>query len=181
MQFQLKTGTTLFVPQTTREHLLAHPEVTEEVLVAGIAQLAPPDTQKPSYIDLYDTFGNWGASGLVKVEKATFFAFRKGRIAPSSVIDSPGVPASVLALVTKPIEGGFELITAFCTDGIPAQPEPITPMVDPRTEKGLELRKEFLGFWKYHALALPCTPIEGEPFESSWDEIIEKYGNVYHQ
>ncbi len=182
-QFVLANGSTLVIPVSTVEHLVAHPDVTEELLEIGASCITPPDSQTVSQVDLFDQFGNWGTSGLVPVERATLFAFRKGRVAPSSVIDSSGVPASYLSMVTKPSEtlGEYILITAFCSEGVGAKPEPITPMVDPRTEAGKKLRAEFLDFWQTHALALGCTPIEGEPFESIWNEIIAKYGSVYHQ
>lgn len=181
-QYLLPSGQVLEVPSSTLEHLRAHPEVTPEILEAAVSQLAPPSSQGMSMIDLKAKFGFWGKSGLVEVPEVTLFAFRKGRIAPSPVIQHPGVPASKLAVVTKPKEGGgFLLISCWCTDGDPAKPEPITPMVDPRTEKGILLRQEFLQFWSGHALALGVSPIEGEPFTSTWDEVIATWGDVYHK
>ena len=181
-QYLLPSGQVLEVPSSTLEHLRAHPEVTPEILEAAVAELNPPSSQGVSMIDLTDQFGLWGKSGLVEVPEVTLFAFRKGRIAPSPVVDHPGVPASKLAVVTKPKDdGGFLLISCWCTDGVPAKPEPITPMVDPRTEKGLLLRQEFLQFWRGHALALGISPIEGEPFTSTWDEVLATWGDVYHK
>jgi len=177
-----KSSKFLEVPAATLEHLQAHPEVTPEILEAAVSQLVPPPSQEVSMIDLIQPFGLWGKSGLVKVPEVTLFAFRKGRIAPSPVIQHPGVLASKLAVVTKPTEGGgFLLVSCWCTDGAPAKPEPITPMVDPRTEKGLLLRQEFLQFWRVNALALGVSPIEGEPFTSTWDEVITQWGDVYHK
>ena len=181
-QYLLSSGEVLEVPASTLEHLQAHPEVTPEILEAAVSQLVPPPSQGVSMIDLKVRFGFWGRSGLVQVPEVTLFAFRKGRIAPSPVVDHPGVPASQLAIVTKPTnEGGFLLISCWCTDGAPAKPEPITPMVDPRTDKGLELRQEFLQFWRVNALALGVSPIEGEPFTSTWDGVITQWGDVYHK
>lgn len=181
-QYLLSSGQILEVPSSTLEHLQAHPEVIPEILEAAVSQLIPPPSQGVSMIDLNVEFGLWGKSGLVQVPEVTLFAFRKGRIAPSPVIQHPGVPASKLAVVTKPKEdGGFLLISCWCTDGAPAKPEPITPMVDPRTQEGLALRQEYLEFWKVHALALGVAPIEGEPFTSTWDEVITQWGDVYHQ
>lgn len=180
--FDAANGIAVNVPQGTYEHLLAHPEVTNEMLEVAISRLTPPDKQTASHIDLFDKYGNWGKSGLVEVSEVTHFAFRKGRIAPSPVVKHSGTPASFMSLVTKPNEeGGYILITAFCSDGKGAKPEPITPMVDPRTEKGRALRSEFLDFWSQHALATGTSPINGEVFESTWEEIIAKYGDVYHQ
>lgn len=180
-QYTLPSGEVLEVPTSTLEHLQAHPEVTPEILETAVSQLTPPSSQGVSTIELMNQFGLWGKSGLVEVPEVSLFAFRKGRIAPSPVVDHPGVPASKLAIVTKPKdEGGFLLISCWCTDGVPAKPEPITPMVDPRTEEGLELRQEFLQFWRFHALALGVTPIEDEPFTSTWEEVISKWGDIYH-
>jgi len=53
--------------------------------------------------------------------------------------------------------------------------------VDPRTEKGLLLRQEFLQFWRVNALALGVSPIDGKPFTSTWDEVITQWGDVYHK
>ena len=171
------------VPAETYEHLLAHPEVSDEMLRVAIKRLVPPSTQTVSHVDLFDKYGNWGRSGLVKVDRVNSFAFRKGRIAPSAVVIHEGTPASYMSLVTKPNEAeeGYTLITAFCSDGVGAKPEPITPMVDPRTKKGQRLRQEFLEFWSRHALATGTSPIEGKVFESTWEEILTKYGDVYHQ
>jgi len=181
-RYLLSSGEVLEVPSSTLEHLQAHPEVTPEILEAAVSQLSPPSSQGVSMVDITGQFGLWGKSGLVTVPEVTLFAFRKGRIAPSPVVDHPGVPASKLAVVTKPKEeGGFLLISCWCTDGAPAKPEPITPMVDPRTDKGLLLRQEFLQFWRVHALALGVSPIEGETFTSTWDEVLATWGDVYHQ
>lgn len=179
--YLLSSGDALVVPDSTLEHLQAHPEVTPEILEVAVSQLIPPHSQGVSMIDLMDRFGLWGKSGLIQVPEVELFAFRKGRIAPSPVIRHPGMPASKLAIVTKPTDDGdFLLISCWCTDGSPAKPEPITPAVDPRTEKGLLLRQEYLEFWRAHALALDVAPIEGEPFHATWDEVLTKWGDVYH-
>jgi hypothetical protein len=181
-QYLLFSGDVLEVPDSTLEHLQAHPEVTPEILEAAVSQLVPPSSQGVFTIDLEAEFGLWGKSGLVEVSEVSLFAFRKGRIAPSPVVDHPGVPASKLAIVTKPTDDGdFLLISCWCTDGKPAKPEPITPSVDPRTQEGIELRQEFLQFWSGHALALGVAPIEGEPFHATWDEVITQWGDVYHK
>lgn len=177
----LANGANLTVSEDTLGHLLAHPEVTSEILEAGAKRLAPPNIQTVSNIDLYHVFGNWGVTSLVKVPSATLFGFRRGRLAPSSVIDHPGIPAALLSMVTKPCANGdYALLTAFCSNGSAYTQEPITVDADPRTEEGLKKRSKYTNFWETHALALGCTPIDGEVFNSTWAEIIEKYGNVYH-
>lgn len=178
--FILANGANLIVPETTLEHLLAHPEVTMEILGLGASFLTPLDHQSVSHIDLFNIYGKWGLSGLVEVKKSTLFAFRKGRVAPSSVIDHPGVPASFVTMITKPLEeNNYSLITAFCSEGTNTKPEPITYAVDPKTEEGQKIRSEYLAYWQIHALALGCTPIDGDPFESTWDKIIASYGDIY--
>jgi hypothetical protein len=180
-QYTLPSGEVLEVPYSTLQHLQAHPEVTPEILETAMMELNPPSSQGVSMIDLKTKFGFWGKSGLVEVPEVTLFAFRKERITPSSVVDHLGVPASKLAVVTKPKdEGGFLLISCWCTDGVPAKPEPITQSVDPRTNEGLLLRQDFIHFWSRHALALGVTPIEGKPFTSTWEEVIARWGDIYH-
>jgi hypothetical protein len=184
IEYKLLNGSKLIISDSTEKHLLAHPEISDELLETAIRNiLSLPSTQDITRVDLYYIYGNWGISGLIKVPKANLFAFRKGRPTPSAVIDYPGIPSSVLALVTKPIEKDmFKLITAYCADPfINAVPEPITGHLDPNTEEGKKLRKDYLAFWQLHALALGCTPIDGTPFESTWEEVIQKYGDYYQK
>jgi hypothetical protein len=170
----------LVVPQTTIEHLSAHPEVTEATLELAASLLNPPDTQQTSYIDLFDYFGNWGFCSLVKVESVNLFAFRRGRNVPTHVTIAPSQLASKIAMVTKPIDNTrYKLITAYCSDGTLSTLEPISYEIDPQTNEGRQLRNQSLDFWSYHALSLDSTPIDGEPFESTWEEIIAEYGDYY--
>jgi hypothetical protein len=180
--FTLPNGCILTISERTQDHLLAHPEITMELLETAISNITTlPDTQDITGIDLYDIYGNWGVSGLVSVPEVCLFAFRKGRPVPSPVINHPGVPSSILTLVTKPTEKDqFKLITAYCADPlIIATPEPITGSLDPRTTEGKKLREQYLTFWQHHAFATGCTPIDSTPFESTWEKIIEEFGDYY--
>jgi hypothetical protein len=171
----------LQIPQSTVEHLLAHPEVTVDILESAASLLTPPDTRQTSYIELFDYFGNWGLCSLVKVETVELFAFRRGRSVPTHVTRAPAKPASKIAMVTMPEDNTcYRLITAYCSDGILSTLEPISREIDPNTAEGLILRNECLDFWSNHALSLDSTPIDGEPFESTWDRVIAEYGNAYH-
>jgi hypothetical protein len=180
MTLPLANTKLLVVSQGTIKHLSAHPEVTEDVLETGASLLFPSNTQEASYIDLYAALGNWGKCALVKMDSVSLFAFRKDRKVPSAVTMATAAPASILVMVTKPIDNSqYELITAYCSDGTESTLEPISREIDPNTEEGRSLRQECLEFWSKHALSLDCTPIDGEPFESTWLEIIDKYGNYY--
>ncbi len=165
-------------------HLKAHPEVTPEILVAGLARITPPPTQEVILVDLTEKFGLWGKSSIVPLNhKANLFAFRAGRQAPSSVIDHPGYDAGILAIVTQPTskEGEFLIVTAWCTDGEnTSNHQPISMAINPHTTKGQILREERLRFWEYNAFALGVTPIDGKPFTSTWKDMIEQYGNIFH-
>jgi hypothetical protein len=165
-------------------HFAAHPEVTLAILEAGLAKITPPPTQEVILVDLTEEFGLWGKSSIVPLNhKANLFAFRAGRQAPSSVIDHPGYDAGILAIVTQPTskEGEFLIVTAWCTDGEnTSNHQPISMAINPHTKEGRLLREKRLQFWQYHAFALGVTPIEGDPFTSTWEEMIKQYGNIFH-
>lgn len=166
-------------------HLKAHPEVTPEILEAGLARITPPPTQEVIPVDLTKEFGLWGKSSIVNLDhKANLFAFREGRKTPSSIIDHPGYDAGILAIVTQPTskDREFLIVTAWCTDGknTSSNHQPISMAINPHTAEGSILREECLQFWQYHAFALGVTPIDGQPFQSNWEEIIEQYGNIFH-
>lgn len=179
--FILANGANLIVPEITIEHLLAHPEVTMELIELSASLLTPPNTQQTSYIDLFDYLGNWGLCSLVRTNSANLFAFRRNRKAPTHVSKESSNPASKIAMVTKPVEKThYELITAYCSDGTLSTLEPISLGIDPQTELGLRMRNQCIDFWSCHALSLDSTPIDGDSFESTWEEIITKYGNIFH-
>jgi hypothetical protein len=165
-------------------HLNAHLEVTPAILEAGLAKITPPPTQEVILVDLTEEFGLWGKSSIVPLNhKANLFAFRAGRQAPSSVIDHPGYDAGILAIVTQPTskEGEFLIVTAWCTDGEnTSNHQPISMAINPHTTEGQILREERLRFWEYNAFALGVTPIDGKPFTSTWKDMIEQYGNIFH-
>jgi hypothetical protein len=182
MLLTLANNQKLEITDYTWDHLQAHPEVTLELLTVAASRLTPPDHQASSCVDLYDKFGCWGFSGLVKVESANLFAFRAGRSTPSSVTHLPSNKSSFLSMVTKPCgENTYRLYTAYCSSKIKACPEPLDGRIDPKTEDGQKLRLESLEFWSEHALSLDCTPIDGELFESTWEEVITKYENIYDE
>lgn len=165
-------------------HFTAHPEVTPSILEVGLRRITPLPVQQVTAVDLTKECGLWGKSSIVPLNhKANLFAFRKDRLAPSSVIDHNGYPAGVLAIVTKPTSknGEFLIVTAWCTDNDDiSNHQPISMAINPHTEEGRILREKRLQFWQYHAFALGVTPIDGESFTSTWEDIINQYGNVFH-
>ncbi len=167
-EYRTKCGGVLVLPPKTKEHLVAHPEVgnlLEEA--AGLLEL-PRDG---SFLARAVEFGRVvGRSGCVPAPvigpggKATF-ALRAGRRKASRVaVGVEGPEAStvvVLAFAAKEART-YVLITSFVGALAPKEPWDASP--------GSE-REDSLVFWGQNALVHDPS-VMGEPFEASWQEII---------
>lgn len=186
MILKLAQGQSVKVGQEQLEHLLAHPEVTEDLLRAALERICPNpnQTEHVYYIDLSD-IGFVGFSSLVETPAlqttdVTTFMFRPKRTTPSRVaVGVDKTKTSKLCVCLKPEErsDGFVLITAYAASK-PAKKEPISASIDPDTLNGMRERQECLEFWLRHALAV--EPDEGQILHMSWQEVLEQYGRAFH-
>ena len=175
--YTLASGAILELWDQEADHLLDDPDMTPDIFWEAVSRLTPPSEEGVSVIDLAD-LGLSGRSALVEVEEVNLFAFRRGQRAPIPVVNHPGVTTSKLVVRTSPLEEGFQFLSCWWGEAI--KPQPIGWGVNPLTEEGLQLRQEYLQFWRTHAFALGVYPIEGEPFTSTWEEVFAKWGEVYH-
>ena len=165
--YRTKCGGRLVLPPKTQEHLAAHPEVgglLEEV--AGLLELPRDGNFLAREVDLGRVVGRSGCvpADPVGVDGQATFALRVGRRKASRVV--VGVGPEVRTVVVLAFAGRepatYVIVTAYV--GVLAPKEPWDAAPGPE-------REQSLAFWGANAL-IHDPVVMSEPFESSWQEII---------
>ena len=185
--FIFSDNSKLILAEEAIEHLAAHPEITAELLTAAASKVSPElSLENQSVLVDLPEFGLWGKSGLVKTDKISpkdtiLFGFRINRSAPSRVIQAELTPTSKLTLVFRSTKtpSVYDLLKAYAALES-ALSEPISLGIDPTTEEGQQEREMCLEYWTRHALAIDSANLVSKTFQSTWEEVILKYGSIYH-
>ncbi len=170
-----KGGDWMVIPESTQEHLQAHPEVAE--LLEGALKKITLPKGVPIYLGEIDMGRELGESGAVhtapvKPDEETTFAFRIGREGPTRVVHqgTQSEIASTVVIVAKPTEDfqEWELLTAYVGKLTPREPW------DPGLQTDEE-KSEALNFWSQYAL-VHDPEVMGEIFVSTWEEVLKICG-----
>ncbi|KKT72308.1 MAG: hypothetical protein UW66_C0006G0004 [Candidatus Moranbacteria bacterium GW2011_GWF1_44_4] len=166
-------GKTISIPEDTKKHLSAHPDVLE-FLEEAISKTVVPE--KAKYFEGAINLGRIiGESKLIETEKImpnekTTFAFRLERKYPSRVIkNEKGMLCDSVTIEIKfdNVKKEYYLSTAYV--GFPCPYEPF--YISDETSDEF---KQALDFWCKHALVYDSV-IMDSAFEASWDEVLKKY------
>ena len=174
----LKTacGGTILVSKKEREHLNAHNEIID-ILPEVVKKIVLPfDTERLQLqVDLGKTVGRSSLLETVQIEANTpcWFAKRRERLGPSRVItDINPAETSVISIIANAITSDrYELVSAWYGEMAPKEPW------DPILADDPPAFKESINFWCSHAL-VHDSEVMDEPFETTWDEIINKGGTI---
>ncbi|MBI3952719.1 MAG: hypothetical protein HY336_02060 [Candidatus Doudnabacteria bacterium] len=169
--YKTACGGTIVVPPKTQEHLRAHPEV-EGVLAEAIGRLTLPEGGAfcATEIEMGRVVGRSGcvATPPIGLSDPATFALRVGRDKPSRVVTGCEGPETtkvvVLAFASKEDQRTYVLITSFVGELAPKEPW------DRSMRPGSTEHQESLDFWCSHALV--HSPVMGEPFESTWTQVL---------
>lgn len=163
------SGGWIIMPPKAESHLRAHPEVSV-LLAEAIGKIHLPSTGDLAYeVDMNRFVGRTGrvAASDIGLDGRGTFALRIGRHKPSRIaldIVAPEVQTVVVrAMRNLNVSGEFILITAYVGSLAPREPWDAKP----GSERDTSLR-----FWTTQALVYDPA-VMGEPFESSWREILE--------
>jgi len=166
---KLKSGETVLIPQETKDHLLAHPEIWD-VLEEALSKVE--SNIRDFIIEEVDMGRFIGKSGAIRLTESTMsqikklqFAKRVGRENWSRVITGAEAPDcnSVVVIASREDDNNYKLITAYV--GWLSEREP----TDPGLTVG-DLPKS-LKFWSSYALVYD-PEIMGPIKELTWPEAI---------
>lgn len=166
--YKTATGETINLNDGTLEHLRAHPEAGELLGEAiALVKIAPVATFVMQTLDMGRIIGHSGLieAPEVRPDETATFALRLGRDIPSRVVVGVEKPETELFTVLAYYHAGdkqWNLITGFAGPGAPKEP----------TDRSLVHGNEAeLKFWCRHALV--HEEEWGEPFESTWNQVVE--------
>jgi len=173
MKLQTQCGGTVLVPETTQDHLRAHPEMEESdwsLLREVIDKVTlPRHGLLETEVEMSRIVGKSGrvSTTLIHWTDKTTFAQRIGRDKPSRVVISEKSDCTTVVVIAKPtgVDGEYELATAWIGTRAPLEPWD-SKLVDD---------KEYyasLGFWCREAIIYDPT-VMGQVFTSTWKEVIE--------
>ena len=179
MKFKTKCGGAVVVPWGRQQHLRAHPDVLD-VLDEAISKIELPTDGESlkTTVDLGRVIGRAGAveTDPIQYDEPAWFAHRIGRDGPSRVVlDTEGPEVSTVAVLASQAKdrgtgeiqpGKYTLVTAW-VGSAEAEREPWDKGIKTERERQAALR-----YWCSHALVYD-KEVMGEPFQSSWKEILE--------
>lgn len=167
--YNCKNGGKLLIPQSTRDHLLAHPDVGDLIEEATARLELPGGAFLARAIDLSRPIGLSGCVPAPRIERTerTTFALRVQRPRPSRVaVGVSQVPTTEFAFIAKPSAEDpshvYVLITCWVGGLAPKEPGDAAP--------GKEFEEAF-EFWATHALVYD-QEVMGPVLEMSWDEVL---------
>lgn len=188
--FTTACGHNLIATQQFLGHMSGHSTVTNKMLTNAILKITL-DFKADYQMAIVDLGYQTGFSGLivlprlVEMDEAIWFGFRgTDRLAPSPIAKGhQGFPTNHLNVGFKPVEGIWTLVTAYsCNLNDPNPgPEPITPMHTPAKNLDWQEKRDIaLLKWRGFQLAEGPADLRDEPFISTWTEVMEEFGAVYH-
>lgn len=176
LELQTERGGTVVISDDTQRHLKAHPGIID-LLTEAIIKITLPTMpqQLQLQVDLGRTVGKSSLLETVQIEANTpcWFAKRRERLGPSRVIpDINPAETSVISIIANAITSDrYKLVSAWYGGMAPKEPWDPDLADDPLSFQ------ESLNFWSGHALAYDPEVMD-EPFETTWDEIINKGGTI---
>ncbi|MFB6225462.1 MAG: hypothetical protein ABEI13_03310 [Candidatus Paceibacteria bacterium] len=190
LHFTDQNGIDIFPSANFAEHMQAHEDVTPDLIQDVLSRSSVTEAFPEENGNLVFTreMSEEGISALVyepvPLRSQMLFAFRKGRPVPSHVTWKGGISTHLMRVVIRPPEqsgNGYELVTAFWCARVQPGVEPISPSINPYTKEGRHMRENAIHQWTMYALSLECTKIDGDPFLSTWEDVIADYGDWYHR
>jgi hypothetical protein len=188
-------GTTVCVNDILWKHAERHPGITYELLEEAVQMITidlSTNQERFSTHLLFDrTIGRQGLiynSNAVELDETIWFGLRQNRLAPTPILPgSNGHPTNYLFIYLNQIDGVWTITNSYPSSGPDAMypgTEPISfknsRLVFKGNENNLIRRKlEALQKWRHFSIAEYTTVIEGELFQSTWNEVMEKYWSVY--
>tara|TARA_B100001964_G_C14029757_1_gene507734 strand:- start:269 stop:820 length:552 start_codon:yes stop_codon:yes gene_type:complete len=174
--YKTPCGGSIILTEGVREHLEAHPGILDLIPEIASKVIIPTDGSRlASKISLGRVVGQSSLTNTQKIglSETAWFAVRKNRMKASRVVPDAGpVDTDLVSIVANPIEKkSYELVTAWFGEFAPKEPW------DPDLADDPAAYEESINFWSGHALAYDPEVMD-EPFETTWDEIINKGGTI---
>lgn len=187
---KLSNNCNICLTDTFIEHIKAHPDVTLDNIKYALSDIdlkSLPTNNLGTKCINKNIFPYKGRSALVydpmDLDATTFFSKRKGRNVPSRINkELQGEHTNLLTIILKENVDldQYDLVTTYWSSQVNVGPEPISPSIDPNTPEGKVERKKALLMWCKYSLSVQEIELDEDPYQSTWNEIIEKYGNYYH-
>ncbi len=190
-------GTTVCVNDILWKHVERHPGITYELLQEAIQKIVI-DVSMNNYRLSFSTHVMFdrsvGMQGLiyspnaVELDETIWFGIRENRLAPTPILPgSGGYPTKYLFIYLNQIDGMWTITNSYPSSG----PDAIYPGTEPISFKNSKLvfrgnekylfrkKLEALQRWRHFSIAEYTTLIDGELFQSTWNEVMEQYWSIY--
>ena len=176
ISYKTGCGGSIYLTEGVREHLKAHPGILALIPEIVSRVTLPTDGSRlASQTSLGRVVGQSSLIGTEKIglSETAWFAIRKNRMKASRVVpDASPVDTDMVSIVANPVEkNSYELVTAWYGEFAPKE------SWDPDLADDLRAYEESINFWCSHAL-VHDSEVMDEPFETTWDEIINKGGTI---
>lgn len=172
MEYLTANHQKVYLDESTREHLSAHPDVYP-LLSEAIATLSLPNDMGSveREVCMGRTVGicTLVTTAPVQFDQETTFVYRKARRYPTRVVtDAQGTACDTITLsLIKKENSEWHLITAYIGRLCPDEPYYVS-------DKNSPAFKDSVAFWSTHALVYDPAVAAGDIFRSSWKRELEK-------